>query len=88
MRRCKSEKARQIVRRACISVLFAVASPSVIAALPRFALTGMTDANVEAFFLKLQYAVDIHDVKTLATMVSYPLVCVFHAIVNRVSTGW
>jgi len=62
------------VRRVLIFVLFVVSSSSVIAATPKFPLTGMTDAKVRAFFLKLQHAVDIHDVAELATMVSYPLV--------------
>ena len=63
-----------IFGRVLICVLFAVAASSVAAATPRFALTGMPDAKVEAFFLKLQHAVDAHDVNKLAAMVSYPLV--------------
>ena len=62
----------QIFRRVCIFILFTTASFSVIAAMPRFALTGLTDAKVETFFLKLQHAVDTHDVKRIATMISYP----------------
>lgn len=64
----------QISRRIWMFVLFAAASSSVIAAIPRFALTGMTDAKVGEFFLKLKHAVGTHDVTELATMVSYPLV--------------
>lgn len=64
----------QSIRRILISVFFAASSSSAIATIPRFALTGMPDAKVEAFFLKLQHAVNTHDVNKLAAMAAYPLV--------------
>ena len=48
-------------------------STSSLAGSGRFAVAGVKDAEVHAFFLKFKAAVINHDVKKVASMASYPL---------------